>query len=62
MRKSPSFVRVQEYASAIIKGMGSKLFGKNIPLIVVVREDIMAKVLGQCLFAELPKDYPFVAY
>jgi len=56
--KSPSFVRVQEYASAITKGMGESI-RKNIPLLVVVRED-MAKVLGQCLFAELPKDYPFV--
>ena len=56
--KSPSFVRVQEYASAITVGMEESI-RKNIPLIVVVRED-MAKVLGQCLFASLPKDYPFV--
>ena len=56
--KSPSFVRVQEYATAIVQGMGETI-RKNIPLLVVVRED-MAKVLGQCLFANLPKDYPFV--
>ena len=56
--KSPSFARVLEYAEAIVKGM-SESIEKKIPLLVVVRED-MAKVLGQCLFAQLPKDYPFV--
>ncbi|GGE33199.1 ethanolamine ammonia-lyase reactivating factor EutA [Streptococcus himalayensis] len=55
---SPSFVRVVEYAEAIIGGMQESI-AKNIPLLVVVRED-MAKVLGQCLYAQLPKDYPFV--
>ncbi|MGU7978315.1 ethanolamine ammonia-lyase reactivating factor EutA [Streptococcus suis] len=56
--KSPSFVRVQEYAQAILEGMKDSI-EKGIPLLVVVKED-MAKVLGQSLFALLPKDYPFV--
>ncbi|HEM6346675.1 TPA: ethanolamine ammonia-lyase reactivating factor EutA [Streptococcus suis] len=56
--KSPSFVRVQEYAQAILEGMKDSI-DRGIPLLVVVKED-MAKVLGQSLFALLPKDYPFV--
>ncbi|MBS4750699.1 ethanolamine ammonia-lyase reactivating factor EutA [Granulicatella sp. zg-ZJ] len=56
--KSPSFTRVVDIASAIVKGMDESI-RKNIPLIIVVRQD-MAKALGQCLFAQLPKDYPFV--
>lgn len=56
--RSPSFNRVLEYAEAIITGM-SESIKKSIPLIVVVRED-MAKVLGQCLYAQLPEHYPFV--
>lgn len=56
--KSPSFNRVQEYARAIVSGMVDSI-RRGIPLLVVVRED-MAKVLGQCLYAQLPKDYPFV--
>lgn len=56
--KSPSFARVVDYTEAIIGGMQESI-EKNIPLLVVVRED-MAKVLGQCLYAQLPKDYPFV--
>ncbi|MGT2785065.1 ethanolamine ammonia-lyase reactivating factor EutA [Streptococcus merionis] len=56
--KSPSFTRVVEYTEAIIKGM-QKSIEKRLPILVVVRED-MAKVLGQCLHAQLPKDYPFV--
>ena len=56
--KSPSFTRVQEYARSIVSGMESSI-QKKIPLLVVVRED-MAKVLGQCLYAQLPTGYPFV--
>ncbi|HFI0508010.1 TPA: ethanolamine ammonia-lyase reactivating factor EutA [Streptococcus suis] len=56
--KSPSFVRIQEYAQAILEGMKDSI-DRGIPLLVVVKED-MAKVLGQSLFALLPKDYPFV--
>lgn len=56
--KSPSFTRVIDYAEAIIGGMKESI-DKKIPLLVVVRED-MAKVLGQCLYAQLPKGYPFV--
>ncbi|HFI0163843.1 TPA: ethanolamine ammonia-lyase reactivating factor EutA [Streptococcus suis] len=56
--KSPSFVRVQEYAQAILEGMKDSI-DRGIPLLVVVKED-MAKVLGQSLFALLPKEYPFV--
>lgn len=56
--KSPSFAKVVDYAESIVAGMADSI-AKHIPLIVIVRED-MAKVLGQCLFAQLPKDYPFV--
>lgn len=56
--RNPSFTRVMEYASAIVEGM-SESVQKNIPIVVVVRED-MAKVLGQCLHAKLPPTYPFV--
>lgn len=56
--KSPSFAKVVDYAESIVAGMAESI-AKTIPLIVIVRED-MAKVLGQCLFAQLPKDYPFV--
>lgn len=56
--RSPTFARVSDYAQAIIKGMSASL-AKQLPLLVVVRED-MAKVLGQCLYAQLPRDYPFV--
>ncbi|MBF0777605.1 ethanolamine ammonia-lyase reactivating factor EutA [Streptococcus cuniculi] len=56
--KSPSFTRVVDYTEAIIGGMAESI-EKKIPLLVVVQED-MAKVLGQCLYAQLPKDYPFV--
>ncbi|MEW4353878.1 ethanolamine ammonia-lyase reactivating factor EutA [Streptococcus pneumoniae] len=56
--KSPSFARVVDYTEAIIGGMKESI-DKKIPLLVVVRED-MAKVLGQCLYAQLPKGYPFV--
>lgn len=56
--KSPSFLRVQEYAQAILDGMKESI-ERGIPLLVVVKED-MAKVLGQSLYALLPQDYPFV--
>ncbi|MGT2933982.1 ethanolamine ammonia-lyase reactivating factor EutA [Streptococcus catagoni] len=57
-QKSPSFSRVLDYAQAIVGGMKESI-EKDIPLIIVVRED-MAKVLGQCLYAQLPEHYPFV--
>ncbi|MET3557172.1 ethanolamine utilization protein EutA [Streptococcus rupicaprae] len=56
--KNPSFSRVEDYAIAIVHGMKESI-DKRIPLIIVVRED-MAKVLGQCLYAQLPRNYPFV--
>lgn len=56
--RNPSFNRVLEYAQAIVEGMAESI-SKQIPLLVVVRED-MAKVLGQCLYAQLPHGYPFV--
>lgn len=56
--KNPTFDRVVEYAKAIIKGMKATT-DRNLPLIVVVRQD-MAKALGQSLFANLPEKYPFV--
>lgn len=56
--RSPTFARVSAYAKGIIQGMAASI-AKRLPLLVVVRED-MAKVLGQCLYAQLPKDYPFV--
>lgn len=57
-QRSPSFVKIEEYADAIIAGMAETL-AKGLPLVVVLRED-MAKVLGQSLFVRLPADYPFV--
>ncbi|MHB9781209.1 ethanolamine ammonia-lyase reactivating factor EutA [Streptococcus sp. 10F2] len=57
-KKSPTFVEVEAYADAIVEGMAASI-EEGYPLIVVVRED-MAKVLGQCLYARLPQDYPFV--
>lgn len=56
--RNPSFARVLEYAQAIVDGMAEGI-AKQMPLLVVVRED-MAKVLGQCLYANLPRGYPFV--
>ncbi|MBF0780118.1 MULTISPECIES: ethanolamine ammonia-lyase reactivating factor EutA [unclassified Granulicatella] len=56
--KSPSFNRVSDLAQAIVNGTKS-FVQKNIPILIIVRQD-MAKALGQCLFAKLPENYPFV--
>lgn len=56
--KNPTFARLTSIAEAIVVGMKDSI-DKNIPLVVVVRED-MAKALGQCLYTLLPREYPFV--
>ena len=45
---NPSFLRVQEYAEALLDGM-EPLLRAGLPLIVVVEND-MAKVLGQTMY------------
>lgn len=57
-KRSPSFLEVEAYADAIVSGMKTSI-QKGYPLLVILQED-MAKVLGQCLYARLPADYPFV--
>lgn len=56
--RNPNFNRILDYAEAIVAGMIESI-KEQIPLLVIVRED-MAKVLGQCLYAQLPRGYPFV--
>lgn len=56
--QNPTFLRVMDYAKAIVLGLNS-IIERNEPLVISVQED-MAKTLGQCLYGLLPKDYPFV--
>ena len=42
----------------MIKGL-DLLIKEKLPLVIIVKED-MAKALGHSLYANLPKDYPFV--
>ena len=55
---SPSFQFIQDLAKEIIRGL-DLLLHEKLPLVIIVKED-MAKALGHSLYAQLPKDYPFV--
>ena len=55
---SPSFQSIQSLAKEMIKGL-DLLIKEKLPLVIIVKED-MAKALGHSLYANLPKDYPFV--
>ncbi|MBU5582873.1 ethanolamine ammonia-lyase reactivating factor EutA, partial [Enterococcus sp. S181_ASV_20] len=57
-KKNPSFIEIQRYAAGIVKGL-KPLIDEKFPLIVLVKEDL-AKALGHSLFAQLPRNYPFV--
>lgn len=55
---SPPFKFIQDLAKEIIGGL-DLLIQQELPLVIIVKED-MAKALGHSLYANLPKDYPFV--
>ncbi|PNE49305.1 ethanolamine ammonia-lyase reactivating factor EutA [Enterococcus avium] len=57
-KKNPSFIEIQRYAAGIVKGL-KPMIDEKFPLIVLVKED-MAKALGHSLYAQLPRNYPFV--
>ena len=56
--KSPSFIQVQQYATAICRGFQS-VRQSDQPMIIIVGED-MGKVLGQCLRAQAGRDCPII--
>lgn len=56
--RNPSYLYIQELARVLIIGL-QKVIDKKDPLIILLKED-MAKALGHSLYAQLPKDYPFV--
>ncbi|MBP2099059.1 ethanolamine ammonia-lyase reactivating factor EutA [Enterococcus rivorum] len=55
---SPSFQEISDTAKAIVQGFEEQI-AKKYPLIIILQED-NGKSLGQSLYANLPKDYPFV--
>ena len=57
-QQNPSFAYIQDLAAALVKGL-DKIIQKGEPLIILLKED-MAKALGHSLYAQLPKDYPFI--
>ncbi len=56
--RNPSYLYIQDLANVLIKGL-QKVIDKKDPLVILLKED-MAKALGHSLYAQLPKDYPFV--
>lgn len=56
--RNPSYLYIQELAKVLIEGL-QKIIDKKDPLIILLKED-MAKALGHSLYAQLPKNYPFV--